>query len=568
MLEVVNVIDERVFARLRELELVPSRRSSDAEFLRRVSLSTIGQLPTSADVRAFLADARPDKRARKIDELLAHKLRAALWATRFSELTGNSLQTLEGPDELKPKRAKMWHDWLRKRFAENVPYNVLVRGILTATSRGADDAEQWIDEESALVTAARQSFGAAYADRPTLDLFWRRDDVQNKYPLEELAERVASSFLGVRINCARCHKHPFDRWSQADYRAFAGVFSQVRFDMSAEVRARLADRIEQRRRRAAEGGDARPPLPRVREVYTVALPQASSELSVSAPLAKALGGPVFAPLADDEASRASSARDYRVALMDWLDDPHNPFFAKNIVNRVWAYHFGRGLVEPLDGLSTESAPSHPALVEQLAADFVAHGYDLRWLERLILNSTTWQLSSEPNDINRRDTRHFARAYVRIPPAETVIDMWQGATGTAANFGDTVPDGTRAVELGPTRLGVRRWDSLLDLFGRSTRTQTCDCTPMGNPSIRQTLALMCDANLLADLSAGELKTLLDSGLRGDPLVDELFLRTLSRLPTDDERAATRQAVVTAKDDRQTVEDILWGLVNSQEFITNH
>jgi hypothetical protein len=551
-LEIANFIDARVFERLREQQLVPSQLAGDAEFLRRLSLTTIGQLPTPDEVRGFLADDGPDKRARKIDELLAHKLHAALWATRFSELTGNSLKTLEGPDALKPKRAKMWHDWLRKRFAENTPYDDLVRQILTATSRGDADVDRWIDDEAALTLTARGGFGALYAERAGFDLFWRRDEVDGRYPAEEIAERVASSFLGVRINCARCHKHPFDRWTQEDYRAFAGIFAQVRFDLSPEVRSRYAERIDERRRRAAGGGEAGPPLPRIREVYL-----AAPASGASAAKAKALGGSEF-----------SSSRDPRAALMDWLNDPANPYFAKNIVNRVWAHHFGRGLVEPLDGFSADNRPSHPALIDELAADFIAHGYDLRRLETLILNSSSWQLSSEPNAAKGASDDYFARALVRLPPAETVLDMWLSATGTAPDFGHWVPAEIRAVEIGPSRLGKKRWDDFLDLFGRSARSETCDCAPKQSPSIRQTLALMCDTNLLADVSHGAHRAMLQAALRGDSLIDEMFLRTLSRFPTGTERASALDAIAAASNKHQAFEDLFWGLINSQEFITNH
>ena len=568
-LKAANFIDERIFAGLRELEMVPSPLSTDSAFLRRLTLTTIGQLPTAADVRSFVADQQPDKRARKIDELLGHKLRAALWATRFSEMTGNSMATLEGPAELKPKRAKMWHDWLRKRFEKNVPYNEIVRGILTATSRGDGNVEEWIDAEAALIYTARSGFDTGYADRPGLDLFWRRDMVEGKYPAEQLAQRIASSFLGVRINCARCHNHPFDRWTQQDYRGFVSIFDRVRFDMSPELRARFSDRLEKRRHRAADGHDVGSPLPRLREVYVADLPRHDRTAPTAATLGpKALGGPVLAPKIEADGSRASGTRDDRVALMDWFNDPQNPLFARNIVNRVWAHHFGRGLVEPLDGLSAANLPSHPRLLDDLAADFVDHGYNVRRLERLILNSATWQLSSEPNDSNRGDRRYFARAYVRMPPPETILDMWCAATGVAVDFGDGVPEGIRAVEIGPSRLGNERWDRFLDLFGRSARTQTCDCAPSISPSIRQTLALMSDADLLRDISQGELNELLDAGLAGDELLDELFLRTVSRLPADDERAATMRAVHAAEDQRQVFEDILWGLLNSQEFITIH
>jgi hypothetical protein len=550
-LAAANLIDLQLLSRFRDEGLVPSPPASDAAFLRRLWLSTIGQLPAPAEVRAFLADKRPDKRAHQIEALLAHPLHAALWATRFGELTGNTLARLEGPDELKPKRAKMWHDWLRRRFAENVPCDQLVRGILAATSRGALDLEAWIDDEAALVLAARQGFDADYAARPQLDLFWRRELVDGAYPAEDLAERVASSFLGVRIGCARCHNHPFDRWKQADYRGFVAVFQGVRFDLSPELRIAVARRIDARRALAAAGQDVPAPLPRVREVFVSAPPPAPE---ASAP--RLLGGPAIA-----------AGTDPRVALADWLADPANPYFARNLVNRVWAHHFGRGLVEPLDGFSQFNPPAHPELLALLAADFVDHGYDLGRLERLILNSTVWQLSSEPNDTNRAGATAFSRAYVRLPPAETVVDMWRAATGAAADFGPSVPGGIRDVEIGPSRLGSQRWDRLLDLFHRAERTQTCDCGPGRAPSIRQSLALMCDADLLGDLSAGDLPALVAALPDDAQLLEELFLRTLSRLPTADERAVLAD-VATADDRQAAFTDILWALVNTQEFITNH
>jgi hypothetical protein len=251
--------------------------------------------------------------------------------------------------------------------------------------------------------------------------------------------------------------------------------------------------------------------------------------------------------------------------MDWLNEPQNPFFARNFVNRVWAHHFGRGLVEPLDGLSDKNTATHPCVLDALAADFVDYGYDIRRLERLILNSTTWQLSAEPNDANRSDQGYFSRAYVRMPPAETVIDMWQSATSIAVDFGDGVPEGIRAVEVGPSVIADPHWNGFAKLFGRSARTQTCDCTPSNSPSIRQTLALMSDSDLLGNLSGS---ALLDCELADNELLDELFLRTLSRLPSDEERRAAIEAVGAAENRRQAFEDVLWALVNSQEFITNH
>src|SRR5262249_42198122 len=222
----VNFIDREVFAKLWRLNIMPSELSDDAEFLRRITIDTIGSLPSPEEVRSFLSDSDPDKRAKKIDSLLSHPLHAALWATRFCDITGNNTDQLELPQDMRPKRSQMWHDWFRKRIADNMPYDEIVRGVLTATSRDGLKPEEWLKQWQAMDESAQKGWQTGYAERPSLDLFWRR---QQKVPLEQWGEKVAAALLGVRLECAQCHKHPFDRWSQADYRAFANIFSQVNF---------------------------------------------------------------------------------------------------------------------------------------------------------------------------------------------------------------------------------------------------------------------------------------------------------------------------------------------------
>ncbi len=222
-----NYIDREVFAKLRRLHIVPSGPADDAEFLRRVTIDTIGSLPSPDEVRAFLADPSPDKRDREIDRLLAHPLHAALWATKFCDITGNNTAVLEPPAE---PRSQMWFAWFRKRLAENRPYDEIVRGVLCATSRDGLSPEEWIEQVKALDAAALKGDTATYADRPTLDLFWRRG--RGAVTINQWGEKTAAAFLGIRLECAQCHKHPFDRWTQRDYRAYAGVFAQVRFDAS------------------------------------------------------------------------------------------------------------------------------------------------------------------------------------------------------------------------------------------------------------------------------------------------------------------------------------------------
>jgi hypothetical protein len=568
LMPIVNVIDVCILRDLRAEGISPSVRSSDEEFLRRLTINVTGQLPTSEEVRNFLANQQPDKRSLKIDELLDHPLHAAVWATKFCELTGNSRDALEEPDEIKPKRAKMWHDWFRRRFERNVPYDDVVRGVLTATSREGSGIDDWIDRETELIRAARDGFDARYAERANLDLFWRRGSGQGNYPIEEVAERIASSFMGVRINCARCHQHPFDVWTQNDFIAFANVFGQVRFDMSPELRVALTDRLNRRRSQRSAGEAVGPPPPRLGEVYLTARPvELRDPVSLTPALAKALGGPVIGRGDEPTASSVRPA-DYRVELMDWLNEPDNPYFAKNIVNRVWAHHFGRGFVEPLDGFSAANPPSHPELLALLADDLVDHDYDLRRLERMILNSSTWQLSSAPNESNRTDERHFARAYVRMPSPEAFVDMWLAAVGVSGEFGPDVPAGARAVEIAPSQLNDTTWDRLLSLYGRRARTSTCDCEAPPCPSIRQTLSLMSDPFLLQKLGEGRVKRMLAAQLPEEEVIDELFLNTLSRRPTENEKVAALKHLSEAKELAPGYVDLLWSLVNSQEFITNH
>ena len=260
-----DLIDREVFAKLRSLGVTPSKPATDAEFLRRVTLDVIGTLPSPHEVRAFLNDCTLDKRSRKIDELLAHPMHAALWATRYLDITGCDVEAMEGPEPLRARRAQMWHDWFRKRFADNTPYSEIARGVITATSRDGSSAEVWADREAARMIALKNGSECDYASKPGLDLYWRRF-VRGAYvSVEPLAERTAAAFLGMRVECAQCHKHPFDRWTQTDYRAFANVFADVQFGLSPEGLAATARLLEQRRKSDPNGTLA--PIPRLSETF-------------------------------------------------------------------------------------------------------------------------------------------------------------------------------------------------------------------------------------------------------------------------------------------------------------
>lgn len=548
-----DVIDQEVFAKLGRLNIAPSGPASDAEFLRRVTIDTTGGLPSPEEVRRFLADPRPDKRDRKIDELLAHPLHAAVWATKFLDITAANVDAMDGPPELRTKKARMWHEWFRRRVASNVGYDQIVKGVLTATSRDGREVREWIAAEAKAAHAGTED---DYARRETLDLFWRRFENEEFVPLEKLTELASTAFLGVRVECAQCHKHPFDRWTQADYRGFTNVFAPVRFEGSPEVVAVTAELLEARRKLPKE--KAGPPLPRMREVYASAKPRRLPHPDTGGVLApKALGGPEL-----------PADGDPRAALFEWMARPDNPYFARSFVNRVWAHYFGVGLVDPVDDLSPNNPPSHPKLLDDLAAEFVKSGYDLRRLERLILTSRVYQLSSSPTDTNRRDRTNFARSYPRPLMAEAVLDVLNDATGAKDEFGDDAPAGSRAVEVATNRVRADHAARVFRVFGRPARASTCDCERASGPALPQTLFLMADPALLRKLSGGRLAKLIADGTSDANAVDELFLAALSRLPDEAEKRAALARVDAAPDRAAGLTDVLWALVNTREFILNH
>jgi hypothetical protein len=566
-----NYIDREVFAKLRRLNMVPSGLSSDGEFLRRVTIDTIGTLPSPQEVRDFLADARPDKRARKIDELLAHPMHAALWATKLCDVTGNNTDALENPPQRKARLSQMWHDWLRKRLADNMPYDEIVRGVLCATSREGHSPEEYVKAVGAIEEASETGFATPYAERDTLDLFWRR---QQRVPSEQWGEKTAAAFLGVRLECAQCHKHPFDRWTQADYRAYANVFAPVSFGIAAESQKvfRTAE-VERRKQNAQRVGKkpagknalVRAPLAPLREVFIGATGRGGGLLpdpDTNKPLTpRALGGPEITLV---------QGKDPRVELFEWMRSPDNPFFARSFANRVWGHYFGTGIVHPVDDFSLANPPSNPKLLDALARDFAAGQYDIRRLERTILNSRTYQLASAPNDTNRFDRTNYSHSYVRPLMAEVVVDVLSAAVGVPERFGPEAPADCRAIEVGASRLQNGTVNYAFRIFGRPPRTTACDCERAMEPALPQRLYLMADPNLQSKVRSPQnrLKALLADKADDNEALDELFLATLARRPTDRERALFAEYRAGKKDRQAAFADTLWALINTAEFIFNH
>lgn len=553
----VNFVDREVFARLRLLNMVPSDLSTDAEFLRRVTIDTIGQLPTPEEVRAFLADTRPDKRTRKIDELLKHPLHAALWATKFCDFTGNDTLSLENPPQLKVKRSQMWHDWIRKRLHENLRYDEIVHGILCATSREGKPLDEWLEQ---VRTLDKKALGGHdyddYAKRETLDLYWRR---QQQQPIEVWGERTAAAFLGVRVECAQCHKHPFDRWSQVDYRAYANLFAGIAVGISPEAK-KIVDAENAKRKKGAKRANQ---VPLVKEVYLAkgpgrTLPHPDTGKSLTP---KALGGPEIP---------YTKGQDPREKLFAWMRAPDNPFFARAFVNRVWGHYLGVGIVHPVDDFSLANPPSNDKLLDALAKEFVAHNYDIRHIERVILLSRTYQLSSKANATNKLDKSNYARSYVRPMMAEAVIDVLNSALGSTEKWPAEVRAGSKAVEVGASQFQNPQLSYAFRIFGRPPRTTACDCERAMEPALPQTLYLMTDPLLQAKLNAptGRLQQLIKSEKSDTEALEELFLATLGRRPTEQDVRSFNEHLRRVGTRRAALTDALWALINSREFILNH
>lgn len=557
----VNFVDKLVFQKLKRLNIEPSSLSDDFEFLRRITIDTIGTLPKPEEVRAFAEDKSPDKRARKIDELLKHPSHAALWATKLSDITGNNTDALEQPQNLKSRRSQMWHDWLKKRVQDNVAYDKIVEGILTATSRDGASPESYMEYVKKADEKLAKGYESDYKDKPTLDLFWRK---QGNVTVDQWGEKTAAAFLGVRLECAQCHKHPFDRWTQAEYRAYANIFTQVTAagSSSPELRKLIDEENKARRDAAARNNNVNV----VREVYVNTATRGNNNRALNHPETnlplppKALGGIEL---------EHGPGKDARKDLMEWMRAKDNPYFARSFVNRVWGHYFGVGIVDPVDDFAIANPASNPVLLDSLAKSFVDSGYDIRKLEKTILETRTYQLTFKPNETNRLDDINFSHSYIRPMMAEVVVDVLGAVTGVRENFGADAPKDAKAIEVGSSRVNSTV-SYAFRIFGRPPRTAACDCERSMEPALPQKLYLMADTNFQAKIEANNniIKGLLANNSDDGKALEELFLTTLGRFPTDKEIKHFAAYREDGKDRKTVFTDTLWALVNTKEFIFNH
>jgi hypothetical protein len=486
-----NFIDPLVDRKLAKLHIRPSPVCDDAEFLRRAYLDIIGTLPTPTESRRFLADQRTDKRARLVDELLQRPEYADYWALKWADLLRVDRAALGH------QRAYAYYRWVHESFAANRPLDRFAR--------------EWLTAEGPLGEVGPANFFKAVT-KPG-----------------EQAGTFTQVFLGVRIACAECHHHPYDRWTQDDYAGMTGFFLPLQVKAVAGTDVLLA----------AGGPTAKHPR---------------------------TGEPVFSHALGVPTPAAELPGDRRGVLADWLTADGNPYFARNLANRYWAHFLGRGLVEPVDDVRATNPPTNPELLDALARHLTESKYDGKQLIRAVTASRVYQTSSRPNLTNESDEQNYSRAALKRIDAEVLLDMVCDCTGAREKFAG-VPAGVRAVQL---------WDSksphyFLKLFGRPVRASACECERATEPSVAQVLHVLNSPEIHAKIAHedGTVARLVRQVPDDGKLVEELYLTCFCRLPDGSERAA---AVAYLGRDRakrrQSAEDLLWSLMNTLEFVFNH
>ncbi|MDA0809191.1 MAG: DUF1549 and DUF1553 domain-containing protein [Planctomycetota bacterium] len=503
-----NFVDKHVFANLKAIGVPPSEVCDDATFLRRVTLDIAGRLPKEAETAAFLASTDADKRDRVIDTLLRSPDYADFFAGKWTPLLKNRR---DDASDITSNFA--FHAWIRDSLLTNVSYDQIVRELLAAT-------------------------GTVIGNPPVA---WYKRVTEPKQQLED----VAQLFLGVRMQCAQCHHHPFERWSQDDYYSFAAFFSQVG-----------------RKPTGTRGED-------------LIFHQRGVATAKNVKTGEALTPAAFG----DDVGEIPPDADPRLRLADWMSSPENPFFAKALVNRYWKHFFTRGLIEPEDDIRDTNPPTNPELLAALEQHFISSGFDLKSLIREITRSTAYQLSSKPNNYNLVDRQNYSRYYPRRMQAEVLLDSIDFLTGAKTSFAN-LPPGTRAVALPDN--SYNRASPLLQVFGRPESLSVCECERVQSSSLAQSLHLINSSEIKSKLAVGggRAARLATAEIPDEDKVTELYLAAFSRKPRTDELAtaiaylnepltdAAGKPIAKNTAARGNFQDLIWALMNSKEFLFNH
>jgi hypothetical protein len=655
-----------------------------------------GQLPTPQEVREFLADASSDKRMKKIDQLLGEAGYAALWTLKFCDLLNASDYGVYADGLAEHFEAPRFQAWIRARMEENTPYDEFVCRILTATSRDGRSLEEWSQE----VVAMQEGYATPrkdleiYAKRKSLDIYWQRKNA-NGVPG---TLQIAHAFLGLRLECAQCHRHPHDVWQQDDLLSFANFFMGVRtvgfqgdnekkypeegklFKQFTDEGKKLADEVKQlkegkgkelgekaknaqqeanrlkneiakeeqqateqenkakqRREQAAalaadkteeiakltkEAEEADQKTKELRDSVAKKREQLAShqqaiadndalqkEIREKEQRGRLLGddipkrilhAQIFHEPRDERNKKAASVtsplgtqsssvyrllgettpleiapgEDPRTKVIEWLRRPDNPFFAKAIVNRVWAHYFGRGIIHPPDDLSPHNPATHPELLDELCRRFIENKYDLKWLHRVILSSRTYQQTSMASDENESDRSNYARFYLRRLPAEVLVDALDQATGTREKHDMQYyhwPSDLKAVEL-PYKSQNNFVTFMLEQLGRPARNSSvqCDCARQGDASMLQVLSLANHPRVWQKIAepTGRVAAVVKQQTEPRQRIEELYLTALSRLPNESEMETCLRHVSEAESPEKGLQSVLWGLLNTREFVLQH
>lgn len=646
-----NFIDKHVLDKLKRLNLPASPPAGDATFLRRASLDVTGELPAPDEIRKFLADTSPDKRAKKVEELLKRSGHAALWTLKFCDLMKAADYGVYADALTLEADAPRFQAWVRARLDENTPYDQFVERILLATSREGRSMDQYGDELVKMMEgyAPGRPDLELYKQRKTLDLYWQRRGSDGLSG----AQQVAHAFLGLRLECAQCHRHPHDVWQQDDLLSFANFFMRVRRvgfegnnekaypdaaalykkfndeakrleaeakkkketdgkkleedakkakteadrlareiaqlekdkkpDQAAAKKKELAthkdmmDRAEKFRQEMAaldKRAKLMPEIARRLLQAEVRLKPPGTFAKVTSPIGTA-ESKAYRLLGETENVSVADDRDPRELVVAWLKKPDNPYFAKAIVNRVWAHYFGRGIIDPPDNLSSFNPATHPELLKELCDGFVKNKYDLRWLHRTILTSRTYQQSSSATRENEADRANYAYFPMRRLPAEVFLDALNAATGTTEKMDMKYhhwPDEIKTVEVPfvPSQNAFVAY--VLENFGRPKRNAAvqCDCERDGGASVFQVLTLANHPRVWDKIKdpAGRAAKVAKEQKDDASKVEELFLATVGRLPTSDEREACVKYLAAAESPEKGVQGVLWGLLNTREFVVQH